>query len=375
MTKVPIVNPDKTNAGGAGAGEGAAAARVGGETRGGAAGHRFVATAGQSLDRLDKYVVERMAEAGDIASRSAVQRWIKAGRVTVEGRSASPSDSLIAGAVVDVEPLPPETTELEPDPSVDFDVLYEDAHLVVVNKPGGLVVHPGRGHAQKTLVHGLLARASFPKGGDVFIDRDGEPGAATVRPGIVHRLDKGTSGILVVAKDERTREGLKAQFAAHSIERAYWTIVVGAAVSADYDTLHGRHPTDRLRFTTRVNRGRRAITHVRVLEKLGTSAASLAGGKTRATLVECRLETGRTHQIRVHLAECAKTPILGDPLYAKEPADPLLKEVARQLGRQALHARVLGFVHPVTGEHLRFEREPPRDFQAALDALRAGSTR
>jgi len=337
--------------------------------------HRFVATSGQSLTRLDKYVVEQMSEAGNAASRSAVQRWIRAGRVTVGGHAASASDSLNVGAIVEVEPLPPETTDLEPDPSVVFDVLHEDAHLVVVDKPGGLVVHPARGHAQKTLVHGLLAHATFPKTGDVFFDRahasaaNGVDGMASVRPGIVHRLDKGTSGILVVAKDERTREGLKVQFARHDIERAYLAIVVGQAVSADFETLHGRHPTDRLRFTTRVDKGRRAKTHVRVLENVGSKAA---GGKARATLVECRLETGRTHQIRVHLLECAKTPILGDPLYGREPAEPLLKEVGRRLGRQALHAYVLGFVHPISGERLRFERAPPRDFAAALDALRAG---
>ena len=316
-----------------------------------------------------------MAEAGDVASRSAVQRWIKAGRVTVGGLPASASDALAPGAIVDVVPLPPETTALEPDPTVLFDVLYEDPHLIVVDKPGGLVVHPGRGHREKTLVNGLLARGSFPLGVDLLVDRTRagiggtEDRSATVRPGIVHRLDKGTSGILVVAKDERTREGLKAQFARHDIERAYWAIVVGHGERADFETLHGRHPTDRLRFTTRVNEGRRAMTHVRVLERLGPPGA---GGQTRATLVECRLETGRTHQIRVHLCECAKTPILGDPLYGKEPVDPMLRSIGRRLGRQALHAIVLGFVHPVTAEQLRFERSPPADFSEALAALRAG---
>jgi 23S rRNA pseudouridine1911/1915/1917 synthase len=339
--------------------------------------YRFVAASDESLDRLDKYVVERMAAAGETASRSAVQRWIRAGRVTVGGRPASASAGLKVGSLVEVRPLPPETTELEPDPNVAFDVLHEDTHLIVLDKPGGLVVHPGRGHAQQTLVHGLLARASFPKSRDMFFERrrEGTAGgaeaddAASVRPGIVHRLDKGTSGILVVAKDERTREGLKAQFAAHDIERAYLAIVVGNAMNADFETLHGRHPSDRLRFTTRVNKGRRAKTHVRVIEKLGALSRD---GKARATLVECRLETGRTHQIRVHLCECAKTPILGDPLYGKEPADPLLKAVGKRLGRQALHAFVLGFVHPVTGEKLRFERAPPADFRAALEALRTG---
>jgi 23S rRNA pseudouridine1911/1915/1917 synthase len=335
---------------------------------------RFVAASGQSLDRLDRYVVERMADAGAMASRSAVQRWIRAGRVTVGGRPASASDTLPVGAVVDVMPLPPETTNLEPDPTVVFEVLHEDPHLIIVDKPGGLVVHPGRGHAQKTLVHGLLARGSFPKGIDAFVDRTGDGAldavdrSASVRPGIVHRLDKGTSGILVVAKDERTREGLKAQFARHDIERAYLAIVVGNGASGDFETLHGRHPTDRLRFTTRVTRGRRAMTHVRVLEKLAPTGA---GATPRATLLECRLETGRTHQIRVHLLECAKTPILGDPLYTRQTPDPLLNEIGERLGRQALHAFVLGFVHPVTGERLRFERSPPDDFMAALDALRS----
>lgn len=344
----------------------------------GAKAHRFIAEGAEARDRLDKFVVERMAAAGEVASRSAVQRWIRAGRVKVGGKAANPSDSVTAGAIVDVLPLPPEPTDLAPDPNVVFDVLHEDDHLIVVDKPGGLVVHPGRGHPEKTLVHGLLARGTFPKSFDSLIDRfegDGTQTAAeleenlrlaSVRPGIVHRIDKGTSGILVVAKDERTREGLKTLFAQHDIERAYLAIAVGQAKSATFETLHGRHPTDRLRFTTKVREGRRAVTRVRVLESIGST-----GKGARATLVECRLETGRTHQIRVHLAECGGTPILGDPLYGREPADRRLKEVGQKLGRQALHAFVLGFVHPITGAKLRFEREPPADFAAALTALRS----
>jgi 23S rRNA pseudouridine1911/1915/1917 synthase len=336
--------------------------------------HVFVAERGQSLERLDKFVVERLGEQGDSASRSSIQRWIRAGRVTMGGRPATPSDAVNEGAVVEVVPLPPEPTDLTPDPTVEFAVLHEDAHLIIVDKPGGLVVHPGRGHAQKTLVHGLLARGTFPKSVDTLVDRrdaEGDPALASVRPGIVHRIDKGTSGILVVAKDERTREGLKAQFARHDIERAYMAIVVGNAENAEFETLHGRHPTDRLRFTTRVTRGKRAKTMVRVLERLGSTPKD---GKARATLVECRLETGRTHQIRVHLLECAKTPILGDPLYGKEPADPRISAVGRELGRQALHAFVLGFVHPISGQRMRFERDPPADFAAALTALRKVGT-
>jgi 23S rRNA pseudouridine1911/1915/1917 synthase len=236
--------------------------------------------------------------------------------------------------------------------------LFEDPDLMVVDKPGGVVVHPARGHAAKTLVHGLLARGSFEK----VAASAGDP-LETVRPGIVHRLDKGTSGILVVAKTEAARAGLKAQFMRHDIERAYLAIVVGRLADQTFDTLHGRHRTDRLKFTTRVTQGKRAVTRVRVLERLSGSQASL---------VECRLETGRTHQIRVHLSECAGTPILGDPVYGRLPKDPLLREVAEGLGRQALHAAVLGFVHPVTGESLHFRREPPGDFMTALAKLRRG---
>jgi 23S rRNA pseudouridine1911/1915/1917 synthase len=179
----------------------------------------------------------------------------------------------------------------------------------------------------------------------------------------VHRLDKGTSGILVVAKDEPTREGLKALFARHDIERAYLALVAGRAIDRTYETLHGRHRTDRLKFTTNVAKGKRAVTHVRVVERLGADLA---------TLVECRLETGRTHQIRIHLSECAKTPVLGDPLYGKPTRNAWLDSIAEKLGRQALHATVLGFVHPTTGEKLLFRREPPADFMAALRALREG---
>jgi 23S rRNA pseudouridine1911/1915/1917 synthase len=285
-----------------------------------------------------------------------VQRWIAEGAITVDGREGAPSDKVRLGAVVLVTPMLPEPTSLAPDGSVPFDVLYEDPHLIVVDKPPGVVVHPARGHAEGTLVHGLLARGSFDR---VRASSDDPREAA--RPGIVHRLDKGTSGILVVAKDERTREGLKALFAAHAIDRAYRAIVVGPAKTCTFDTLHGRHPTDRLKFTTRVVRGKRAVTHVRVLETLPEG---------RATLVECRLETGRTHQIRVHLYECGQTPIVGDPLYGRTPRDPRVRAVGETLGRQALHAELLGFVHPVTRETLRFEREPPPDFMRALQDLR-----
>jgi len=314
---------------------------------------RFVAEAGDPCDRLDKFVVERMSRSGVASSRATVQRWIHAERVTLDGRNAASSEKVRLGAIVEVRPLAPPTTDLEPDQSVAFEILFEDAHLVVLDKPGGLVVHPARGHETGTLVHGLLARTSF---GRVTL-ADGD---ASLRPGIVHRLDKGTSGVMVVAKDEPTREGLKSLFSRHDIERAYLAIVVGAATDQTFETLHGRHRKDRLKFTTRVTTGKRAVTSVRVVERLGALA----------TLVECRLETGRTHQIRVHLSECSKTPILGDPVYGQVPRDPRLRKLAERLGRQALHAVVLGFVHPATGQKLFFRREPPADFMSALRELR-----
>lgn len=292
-----------------------------------------------------------LERAGQPASRASVQRWIDEGRVLVDGAVGRPSQSVAAGSVILVEPKAPEPTAAAPDPGVRLDVVFEDEHLVVVDKPAGLVVHPAAGHPDRTLVNGLLALGGFERG-------EGEEGY--FRPGIVHRLDKGTSGLLVVARDEATREALKTQFAAHSIEREYVAIVVGNAESATYETLHGRHPGDRLRFTTKVRRGKRAVTHVRVVERL-------AG----ATVVSCRLETGRTHQIRVHLAEAGGTPILGDPVYGRPPRDPELRRLAEELGHQALHARVLGIVHPKTGEAMRWESPLPADLAAAIDELRA----
>ena len=306
-------------------------------------------------DRLDKLVVALLERAGRPASRAAVQRWIEHGKVLVDGRPSRASAAVPAGARLRVEPEPPEATAAAPAASVVLRIVHDDAHLCVIDKPAGLVVHPARGHATGTLVNGLLALGGFERA-----PADPRDPAGHVRPGIVHRLDKGTSGLLVVAKDEPTREALKALFARHAIEREYAAIVVGEARSATYDTLHGRHPTDRLRFTARVTTGRRAVTHVEVVERLGP-----------ATLVACRLETGRTHQIRVHLAERAGTPILGDPLYGKPPRDAWLRALGDELGHQALHARVLGFVHPATGERLRWESPLPQDLERALAALRA----
>jgi 23S rRNA pseudouridine1911/1915/1917 synthase len=292
--------------------------------------------------RLDRFLAASL----EGVSRAELQRWIAAGRVAVGGAPRDAAARVKEGELVTVEPMPPPATLALPEEGIDFDVLHVDDDVVVLVKPAGLVVHPAKGHKGGTLVNGLLARGFF-RGQD----------ESDVRPGIVHRLDKGTSGVMVVARTAEAREKLKAQFAAHTIVRAYEAIVVGEARDATHATLHGRHPRDRLRFTTRVRTGKPAVTHVRVLDRL-----------RGATHVACTLETGRTHQIRVHLSESG-TPVLGDALYGVRPRDPLLRAVGERLGHQALHARVLGFVHPSTNALVRYEVEPPADFAEALAAL------
>jgi 23S rRNA pseudouridine1911/1915/1917 synthase len=290
-------------------------------------------------------------------SRATVQRWIEEGRVSIGGAPCRAKDEARAGDVIEVEPGAPPSTDVEPDPTVPFDVLYEDADLVVVDKPAGIVVHPGRGNWEHTLVAGLLAHGGFER--PVFDARDP---MGHLRPGIVHRIDKNTSGVLVVAKSEPAREGLKEQLANHTVERRYRALTLGVPKAGRIDTLHTRHRSARRKFTSFTETGRRAVTHVTVDEVLG-------GG--RGALVSCRLETGRTHQIRVHLSERAGAPILADRVYGRVPGDAAVKAIAVELGRQALHAEHLGFVHPVSGETLRFEAKLPADMAAALARLRA----
>jgi 23S rRNA pseudouridine1911/1915/1917 synthase len=302
---------------------------------------------------VDKAVVRLMPE----VSRATVQRWIEEGRVKIDGKICRAKQQVRGGMRLEVEPSEPPPSEAVPDPDVPFTVLYEDAHLIVVDKPAGVVVHPARGHASGTLVNGLLARGGFERARADARDPNG-----SVRPGVVHRIDKDTSGVLVVAKDEPTREGLKQQLSSHTVQRVYRALTLGVPPTGRIETLYDRHPRSRLRFTSKTDGGKRAVTHVTVLE-------SLAHG--RAGFVECRLETGRTHQIRVHLSEQTGTPLLADWLYGRQPGSEDLSAVATTLGRQALHAAVLGFIHPMTRQELRFESTLPDDFQTALLSLRA----
>jgi 23S rRNA pseudouridine1911/1915/1917 synthase len=290
-------------------------------------------------------------------SRATVQRWISEGRVKLDGKICRAKQQVRGGAKLEVEPSEPPPSTATPDASVEFQVLHEDAHLIVVDKPAGLVVHPARGHASGTLVNGLLARGGFERA-----SADARDPNAAVRPGVVHRIDKDTSGVLVVAKDEPSREGLKKQLSEHSMERVYRALTLGVPKSGSITTMYDRHPRSRLRFTSKTDHGKRAVTHVAVVERFAEG---------RAAVVECRLETGRTHQIRVHLAEQAGTPLLADWLYGHTPGGADLQAIATALGRQALHAAVLGFVHPVTQAQLRFESPLPADLTAALSALRA----
>ncbi len=290
-------------------------------------------------ERIDRALAAALAD----ISRSTIQRLIEERRVTLDGHPATRKSRARTGMVVVVRPTPPPPIRAEPE-DIPIDVLYEDDVIIVVDKPAGMVVHPAPGHPRGTLVNALLGRGL--RGGD-----------DALRPGIVHRIDKDTSGILVVAKDPRAHEALVRMFQAHALDRRYVAIARGGVQSQTFDTLHGRHPKDRKRFSARVVRGKKATTHVRTLAKL-----------QHATLVECRLETGRTHQIRVHLAESGHA-LLGDTLYGKPAKSGPLRVAESRLGRQALHARTLAFAHPLTDAPLHFESPLPDEMKAAIVAL------
>ena len=329
-------------------------------------GEPFVITVSKAEhgERLDRVLAKRAKSDdrfGEGATRSALQKSIGEGLVRVAGAVTSTDAKVTAGQEIQVIPRGAERSVVVPDASVPFTVLHVDDDVVVVSKPAGVVVHPARGHYEKTLVHGLLGRGLF-RAEDLEAMVDGEE-ADHVRPGIVHRIDRETSGILVVARNALAREALKALFQAHELERIYEGFVVGRAEATTYRTLHGRHATERMRYTGKVTEGKVAVTHVQVVAQFAGVAAH----------VRCTLETGRTHQIRMHLAE-AGTPILADKLYGRRPKDGRLAGVAEALGRHALHAGTLGFRHPRTGHMMRFAEPLPPDMQTALESLQAIGT-
>lgn len=317
--------------------------------------------------RLDRFLALQADAAAEALSRTRIRALIDDGKVSVDGtRADDPGRKVRAGQVIAIEV--PEAAPAEPiAENIPLVVAYEDEHLIVIDKPAGLVVHPAAGHESGTLVNALLGHCGESLSGV----------GGVKRPGIVHRLDKDTSGLLVVAKTDAAHQGLAALFADHGrtlpLTREYRALVWGVPprMRGVVDAPIGRHGTHRERQAiVRGERGREAITHWEVEE-------TFAGkdGEPIATLVVCSLETGRTHQIRVHMAHIGH-PVLGDPLYATgfRTKGVRLNDEARDsldaLGRQALHAARLGFEHPATGEWLEFESETPADMQRLLDALR-----
>jgi 23S rRNA pseudouridine1911/1915/1917 synthase len=295
--------------------------------------------------RLDKV----LAEASGL-SRERVKSLIAQGLVEIGGTPASqPSAKIPAGATYSIHVPPPADAQASPQ-DIPVVIPYEDEHLIVVDKPAGLVVHPAAGNPDGTLVNALLHHCRG--------NLSGIGGVA--RPGIVHRIDKDTSGLLVVAKSDSAHEGLAKQFADHSIERVYRAIVAGhpSPSKGTISARVGRSDRDRKKMAVLADdssRGKHAVTHYKLVKTLDNCA-----------LVECRLETGRTHQVRVHMASIGH-PLLGDPVYGRTPAPlrPLLKSL--NFSRQALHAAVLGFIHPLTGEELRFSSDVPPDMKELID--------
>jgi len=309
--------------------------------------------------RLDHFLAVNCPE----LSRSRLQGLIAKGAVTLGGQTiGDPNKRVKPDDIVTIAVPPPAPAEPQPQ-KIPLVIVHEDSDLIVIDKPAGLVVHPAAGNLDGTLVNALLAHC-----GDTL------PGIGGVaRPGIVHRLDKDTSGLLVVAKTERAMRSLAKQFAAHSVERAYNAVVWGAPRAGDglVDGNLGRNPFDRKRMAVLRGQGKPARTRYRVLEAFGT------GEKPFAALVECRLETGRTHQIRVHLAHIGH-PLIGDSTYgrnrsaprAKTPEEKAAYDAATQFPRQALHAGVLGFFHPTRQTKIRFESPWPDDFANLVNRMR-----
>lgn len=270
-------------------------------------------------------------------SRSQLQRWIEDGHVQVNGQPVKPKYKLAAGDMVIIEPEKPKKIDLVPE-NIPLDIVYEDDDVIVVNKPQGMVVHPAPGHPDHTLVNALLYHSPLSTINGEF------------RPGIVHRIDKDTSGLLMVAKNDMAHRSLAAQLKAKTNEREYVALVHGV-IKEDQGTVDaplGRSPKDRKKQAV-VADGRHAVTHFRVLRRY-----------RHYTLVACRLETGRTHQIRVHMKYIGH-PLAGDPLYGPRKTLPG--------NGQYLHARLLGFKHPQTGEQLTFTAPLPLYFQQMLDKL------
>lgn len=300
----------------------------------------WTVTAGQAGDRADKHITDELADLA--VSRSQVQDWIRSGAATLNGQPFKPNSKVADGDIVAVEVPEPEPVELKPE-AIPLDVVYEDGDVIVINKPRGMVVHPAAGHPSGTVVNALLHHCR---------DLSGINGV--MRPGIVHRIDKDTTGLLMAAKNDLAHASLAEQLKEHSVVRRYLAIVYGL-IPHDKGTIDaplGRDPQDRKLYTVTDRGSKRAVTHFAVLERFGDY-----------TFVELKLETGRTHQIRVHMKYIGH-PLVGDPVYGGRSGRTL------GMSGQALHAGVLGFVHPRTGEQLTFSAPLPDDMEHVLGILR-----
>lgn len=288
--------------------------------------------------RADVFLAEYDSE----ITRSRAQKLIEEGNAAVNGRTIKTSYRLCEGDALEYTVPAAAETEITPE-DIPLDIVYEDKDMLVVNKPQGMVVHPAAGNYSGTLVNALMSYC-----GDSLSGINGE-----LRPGILHRIDKNTSGLLLVAKSDRAHLGLSEQIKAHSLTREYLALVHGniAADSGTIDAPIGRDSKDRKKMTVTDKNSRNAVTHYFVLERFG-----------KYTYIKCRLETGRTHQIRVHMSKNGH-PIVGDDVYGRK------KEEFR-LNGQLLHAYKVGFVHPVTGEYMEFERAVPKYFEDVLNRLR-----
>lgn len=304
---------------------------------------RMTVAGTQDGKRLDKVLAELPA----VGSRAAAQRLIVSGLVKVDGEPRGKNYTLSEGQLVQAELPPPPETDLEPEP-MDLAIPYEDEHLLVVDKPAGIVTHPAKGHPSGTLVNGLLAHSIA--GGD-----------SPRRPGIVHRLDRDTSGLMIVAKSEAAHRRLVEMLAGHEVERTYLALVHGlfSTLEGTVEAPVGRDTSRRKQMSVAAARGRHAVTHFRVARSWPEGAGT--GGSGGFSLLEVRLETGRTHQIRVHLAAIGH-PVAGDRTYGRR------KDVLG-VGRQFLHSARLRFEHPVTGEVIELESPLPDDLQVALERL------
>lgn len=288
--------------------------------------------------RVDVFLNEEMED----VSRSALQKNIEKGNITVNGEKISKNYKLRLGDIVEAELPPPENIDIVPE-DIPLDIMYEDDDLIVINKPQNMVVHPAPGHYTGTLVNALMFHC-----GDNLSGING-----VLRPGIVHRIDKDTSGVLVIAKSDLAHKGLSEQLAEHSMKRVYNAIVYNSfsEESGTVDRNIDRSKNDRKKMAVVMQGGRNAVTHYKVIEKLG-----------KYTWVELQLETGRTHQIRVHMSYIGH-PLLGDPVYGP-------KKCPFNLNGQVLHAKVLGFIHPRTGEYMEFNSELPDYFSSLIGRLK-----